>query len=149
MIIFNLPNHKREGANPSIDYLGALVFTAAVVPILIGLTEKGLTNTAGTAYSWFAWQVGGLLLLGAVLVAVFLFIETRAKEPILPLDLFRNRTDAASQAAMFLMSFAFFIAVIFMPRYYQAVRASAPPPRATCSGLSWSVSWAPASAPDW
>jgi EmrB/QacA subfamily drug resistance transporter len=130
VIIFNLPNHKREGANPSIDYLGALVFTAAVVPILIGLTEKGLTNSAGTAYSWFAWQVGGLLLLGAVLVLLFLFIETRAKEPILPLDLFRNRTYAASQAAMFLMSFAFFIAVIFMPRYYQAVRGIS----ATASG---------------
>jgi EmrB/QacA subfamily drug resistance transporter len=130
VIIINLPNHKREGASPSIDYLGALVFTAAVVPILIGLTEKGLTNSAGTAYSWFAWQVGGLLLLGLVLVGVFLVIESRAKEPILPLDLFRNRTYAASQAAMFLMSFAFFIAVIFMPRYYQAVRGIS----ATASG---------------
>jgi len=130
VIIFNLPNHKREGASPSIDYLGALVFTAAVVPILIGLTEKGLTNTSGTAYSWFAPQVGGLLLLGAVLALVFLFVETKVKEPIIPLDLFRNRTYAASQAAMFLMSFAFFIAVIFMPRYYQAVRGIS----ATASG---------------
>ncbi|MGC2192845.1 MAG: MDR family MFS transporter [Candidatus Dormiibacterota bacterium] len=130
VIIFNLPNHKREGANPSIDYWGALVFTAAVVPILIGLTEKGLTNPAGTAYSWFAPQVGGLILLGAVLAVAFLYIETRVKEPIIPLDLFRNRTYAASQAAMFLMSFAFFIAVIFMPRYYQAVRGIS----ATASG---------------
>ncbi|MGH7643812.1 MAG: MDR family MFS transporter [Candidatus Dormibacteria bacterium] len=130
VIIFNLPNHKREGASPSIDYWGALVFTAAVVPILIGLTEKGLTNTAGTAYSWFAPQVGGLLLLGALLAVAFLYIETKVKEPIIPLDLFRNRTYAASQAAMFLMSFAFFIAVIFMPRYYQAVRGIS----ATASG---------------
>jgi EmrB/QacA subfamily drug resistance transporter len=130
VIIVNLPNHKREGATPSIDYWGTLVFTAALVPILIGLTEKGLTNTAGTAYSWFAPQVGGLLLLGAVLVVAFLFIETRVKEPILPLDLFRNRTYAASQAAMFFMSFAFFIAIIFMPRYYQAVRGIS----ATASG---------------
>jgi EmrB/QacA subfamily drug resistance transporter len=130
VIIFNLPNHKREGATPSIDYWGTLVFTAALVPILIGLTEKGLTNTAGTAYSWLAPQVGGLLLLGAVLVVAFLFIETRVKEPILPLDLFRNRTYAASQAAMFFMSFAFFIAIIFMPRYYQAVRGIS----ATASG---------------
>ncbi|HVB53039.1 MAG TPA: MDR family MFS transporter [Candidatus Acidoferrales bacterium] len=130
VIIFNLPNHKRQGASPSIDYWGALVFTAAVVPILIGLTEKGLTNTAGTAYSWFAPQVGGLLLLGAVLTVAFLYLETKVKEPIIPLDLFRNRTYAASQAAMFLMSFAFFIAVIFMPRYYQAVRGIS----ATASG---------------
>lgn len=130
VIIFNLPNHKREGANPSIDYLGALVFTAAVVPILIGLTEKGLASSSGVAYSWFSWEVGGLILLGGVLGAVFLFIETRVPEPILPLDLFRNRTYAASQVAMFLMSFSFFIAVIFMPRYYQAVRGIS----ATASG---------------
>ncbi|MFZ0167980.1 MAG: MDR family MFS transporter [Candidatus Dormiibacterota bacterium] len=122
VIIINLPNHKREGANPSIDYLGTLVFTAAVVPILIGLTEKGLASSSGSATPWISWQVGGLILLGAVLCLLFLFIESRAKEPILPLDLFRIRTYAASQAAMFLMSFAFFIAVIFMPRYYQAVR---------------------------
>src|ERR1035437_7858723 len=122
VIIINLPNHKREGATPSIDYLGALVFTLAVVPILIGLTEKGIASSAGTAYSWLDWRVGGLILLGAILGLVFLFIESRAKEPILPLDLFRDRTYSASQAAIFFMSFAFFIAVIFMPRYYQAVR---------------------------
>ncbi|HUY57598.1 MAG TPA: MDR family MFS transporter [Candidatus Micrarchaeaceae archaeon] len=130
VIIFNLPNHKRDGATPSIDYWGTLVFTAAVVPILIGLTEKGLANSSGTQYSWFAPQVGGLLLLGALLTVGFLFIETKVKEPIIPLDLFRNRTYAASQVAMFLMSFAFFIAVIFMPRYYQAVRGIS----ATASG---------------
>ncbi|HVC40163.1 MAG TPA: MDR family MFS transporter [Candidatus Dormibacteraeota bacterium] len=130
VIIFNLPNHRREGATPSIDYWGALVFTAAVVPILIGLTEKGLASSSGVAYSWFSWQVGGLLLLGAILTVAFLYIETRVKEPILPLDLFRNRTYAASQTAMFFMSFAFFIAVIFMPRYYQAVRGIS----ATASG---------------
>ena len=130
VIIFNLPNHKRDGATPSIDYWGTLVFTAAVVPILIGLTEKGLASSSGTQNSWFAPQVGGLLLLGALLTVGFLFIETKVKEPIIPLDLFRNRTYAASQAAMFLMSFAFFIAVIFMPRYYQAVRGIS----ATASG---------------
>jgi EmrB/QacA subfamily drug resistance transporter len=130
VIAAQLPNHKREGATPSIDYLGALVFTAAVVPILIGLTEKGLTNSSGVGYSWLAWQVGGLIGLGVVLAAVFLFIETKVKEPILPLDLFKIRTYAASQAAMFLMSFAFFVVVIFMPRYYQAVRGIS----ATASG---------------
>ena len=130
VIIINLPNHKREGATPSIDYLGALVFTLAVVPILIGLTEKGIASSAGTAYSWLDWRVGGLILLGAILGLVFLFIESRAKEPILPLDLFRDRTYSASQAAIFFMSFAFFIAVIFMPRYYQAVRGIS----ATASG---------------
>ncbi|MHB8332374.1 MAG: MDR family MFS transporter, partial [Candidatus Dormibacteria bacterium] len=117
-----LPNHRKEGARPSIDYLGTLVFTAAVIPLLIGLTEKGLYSSSGQAIGWLEWRVGGLIALSAVLGALFIYVEHRAKEPIVPLDLFKVRTYAASQVAMFLLSFAFFIGVIFLPRYYQAVR---------------------------
>ncbi len=125
-----LPNHRAEGPRPKIDYLGTLIFTAAVIPLLIGLTEKGLTTASGQAVGWMTWQVGGLLGLSVVLGLVFLFVESRVAEPIVPLDLFRIRTYAASQAAMFLLSFAFFIGVIFLPRYYQAVRGIS----ATASG---------------
>jgi len=117
-----LPNHRQEGPRPSIDYLGTLVFTAAVIPLLIGLTEKGLDSSSGQALGWLDWRVGGLIAVSAVLGAVFVYIEHRAKEPIVPLHLFKVRTYAASQVAMFLLSFAFFIGVIFLPRYYQAVR---------------------------
>ncbi len=122
VISWILPNHRADGPRPSIDYLGTLVFTAAVIPLLIGLTEKGLTTTSGQTIGWLDWRVGGLLALSAVLGAVFVFIESRVAEPIVPLDLFRVRTYAASQVAMFLLSFAFFIGVIFLPRYFQAVR---------------------------
>lgn len=122
VISWILPNHRADGPRPSIDYLGTLVFTAAVIPLLIGLTEKGLTTTSGQTIGWLDWRVGGLLALSVVLGAVFVFIESRVAEPIVPLDLFRVRTYAASQVAMFLLSFAFFIGVIFLPRYFQAVR---------------------------
>ncbi len=117
-----LPNHRSVGPRPSIDYLGTLVFTAAVIPLLIGLTEKGLTTASGQTIGWLDWRVGGLLALAVVLGAVFIFVESRVAEPIVPLALFRVRTYAASQAATFLLSFGFFIGVIFLPRYYQAVR---------------------------
>jgi len=117
-----LPNHRSDGPRPAIDYLGTLVFTAAVIPLLIGLTEKGLSTSSGQTIGWLDWRVGGLLALAAVLGAVFVFIESRVAEPIVPLGLFRVRTYAASQVAMFLISFAFYIGVIFLPRYYQAVR---------------------------
>ncbi len=125
-----LPNHRSDGPRPKIDFLGTAVFTAAVVPLLVGLTEKGLTNTSGQAVGWITWQVGGLLALSAVLSVVFVLIEARVPEPIVPLDLFRIRTYWSSQAAMFLLSFAFFIGVIFLPRYYQASRGIS----ATASG---------------
>ncbi len=130
VISWILPNHRSEGPRPAIDYLGALLFTAAVIPLLIGLTEKGLTTASGQTIGWLDWRVGGLLALAAVLGAVFIFVESRVAEPIVPLDLFKVRTYAASQAAMFLLSFAFFIGVIFLPRYYQAVRGIS----ATASG---------------
>lgn len=117
-----LPNHRSDGPRPSIDYWGTLVFTAAVIPLLIGLTEKGLTTASGQTIGWLDWRVGGLLALAGVLGVVFVFIESRVAEPIVPLGLFRVRTYAASQAAMFLLSFGFFIGVIFLPRYFQAVR---------------------------
>ena len=131
-----LPNHRSEGPRPSIDYLGTLVFTAAVIPLLIGLTEKGLTTTSGQPIGWLDWRVGGLLALAAVLGGVFVFVESRVAEPIVPLSLFRVRTYAASQVAMFLLSFGFFIGVIFLPRYFQAVRDIS----ATASGyMLWTL----------
>src|SRR5437763_16296187 len=56
------------------------------------------------------------------ILAAFLFAETKAKEPIIPLDLFKDRDYAVSMAAVFAFGIAMFAAVIFMPRFYQTVR---------------------------
>jgi MFS family permease len=70
-----------------------------------------------------AWAPSAVLL-GLALGVVFLWVETRAAEPIVPLDLFRNRTYTASMVAAFLASFGFFGAIIFLPRWYQVVAGS-------------------------
>jgi MFS family permease len=93
------------------------VFTAALVPILIGLTNKQTMD-------WTDPQVGGLIGLGLVLTAVFLWVESRAAEPILPLSLFGNRSIAVSLMAVFLAGFGFFGAIIFVPRWFQVVLGS-------------------------
>ena len=64
--------------------------------------------------------------------AMFLWAESRAKEPIVPLNLFRNRTYAASMVATFFAAFAFFGAIIFLPRWFQIVQNFSP----TNSGLA-------------
>ena len=112
-----LPAHARTGVTRSVDYLGVFVFTLALVPILVGLTNK-------QTLEWSDPWVGGLIVVGLLLVAVFVWVEARAKEPIVPLDLFRNRTYSASLAAAFLASFGFFGAIIFLPRWYQVVNGS-------------------------
>ena len=101
----------------SIDYLGAAVFAAALIPLLIGLTNKQFNE-------WTDPLVGGLIALGLLLSAVFVWVESRAAEPILPLELFRNRTVTGSIIGTFLITFGFFGAIIFIPRWFQSVLGS-------------------------
>jgi EmrB/QacA subfamily drug resistance transporter len=112
-----LPNIRHPDVSRSIDYLGAAVFAVAITFFLIGLTNKQTGE-------WTDVAVGGFVLIGLAVGAVFLLIESRAREPIVPLALFRNRTYAASIASTFLVSFGFFGAVIFIPRWFQVVRGA-------------------------
>src|SRR5215469_7906370 len=121
---------SRQASIRDLDYLGIALFTAGVVPVMLGLTNKGELNSSGQLYAWTDPNVGGLMLLGLAVLVVFAFVESRAKEPIIPLDLFRARDYSVSMAAVFLFGVAMFTAVIFMPRFYQTVRGIS----ATASG---------------
>ena len=121
---------SRQASLRDLDYLGIALFTAGVVPLMLGLTNKGELNSSGQLYAWTDPNVGGLMLLGLAVLVVFALVESRAKEPIIPLDLFRARDYSVSMAAVFLFGVAMFTAVIFMPRFYQTVRGIS----ATASG---------------
>jgi EmrB/QacA subfamily drug resistance transporter len=97
-----------------IDYLGAAAFTLAIAPFLVGLTNKQTGE-------WSDPAVGGLILLGLAFGALFIWIESRVPEPIVPLGLFRVRAFTISVTGMFLAAFGFFAAVIFLPRWFQSV----------------------------
>jgi EmrB/QacA subfamily drug resistance transporter len=118
-----MPQLRRPGAHHDLDILGAAVFTAAVSPFLIGLTNAQNGE-------WLTFPVGGLIAIGLAVFAVFLLIERRAKEPIIPLHLFGDRTYSATIAATFFASFGFFAAIIFLPLYFQVVDGKS----ATASG---------------
>ena len=112
-----LPTVRRPDASRNLDFLGAGVFIVAISTFLIGLTNKQTAD-------WSTPEVGGLIAIGLALIAVFAFIESRAKEPIVPLDLFRNRTYTSSMLSTFLVSFGFFGAIVFLPRWFQFVAGS-------------------------
>ena len=119
-----LPAIRHPEAGRNIDYLGAAAFTAAVAPFLVGLSNKAgthLVNNAPVANDWTEPAVGGLMAIGVVFGAIFLWIESRAADPIVPLGLFRLRTFAISAAAVFFAGFGFLSAIIFLPRWFQAV----------------------------
>jgi EmrB/QacA subfamily drug resistance transporter len=119
-----LPSVHGEPPTRNLDYLGALVFAIAVIFLLLGLTNK-------QSAAWDSFEVGGYLIISVIVGTIFLLIERRAAEPIVPLELFRNRNYAVTIAATMLASMAFFGAIIFLPRWFQFVREVSP----TQSGL--------------
>ncbi len=112
-----LPTRIASDVDRHIDYLGAAVLALALVPLLIGFTNKQFGE-------WTDLDVGGLIALGLLLIPVFVFVESRAKEPILPLRLFGIRDFTASVLAFFLAAMGFFAAVVFLPRWFQVVNGN-------------------------
>ncbi len=119
-----LPTVHGERFTRNLDYLGAAVFAAAVSLLLIGLTNKQTQD-------WGDPWVGGAIALSLVLGAIFLLVESRAAEPIVPLELFRNRGYAVTILTAFLTAMGFFGAIVYLPLWFQTVKEVSP----TDSGL--------------
>jgi EmrB/QacA subfamily drug resistance transporter len=110
---------------PRIDYAG-FVLLSTVVTCLVLITTWG-----GNQYDWGSPTI---LLLGAAMVlslVVFVVVEGRATEPVIPLSLFRNPTFLVAAGVGFLVGFAMFGAITYLPQYQQIVRGAS----ATASGL--------------
>jgi EmrB/QacA subfamily drug resistance transporter len=125
MIMYRMPV-LRHGAGGRIDYLGAMLVVLTAATMLLGLT------LGGTSYPWASPQILGMFAVGGVSLAIFLWIETHATHPILPLHLFRIHAFRIAALASFVMSTAFLGVVMFMPLYMQVVQGI----NATQSGFS-------------
>ena len=112
-----LPMVHPEDAKFTLDIAGVITFTGAIVPVLIALTLAETSSWTDTAVlSWFA--------IGFVFLLVFIGVEYKAKDPMIPLDLFRNRTFAVSAFATFFAVFGFSILIIFLPLWFQIVQGA-------------------------
>ncbi|MFG2407175.1 DHA2 family efflux MFS transporter permease subunit [Streptomyces brevispora] len=117
-----LPVVKRK---VKVDWTGAFFISAAVSLLLLWVTF------AGDKYNWMSWQTG-VMLAGSVLLAVlFVFTESRASEPIIPLRLFRNRTITLASLASLFVGIAMFAGTVFFSQYFQLARGKSP----TMSGV--------------
>ncbi|MFG3507202.1 MFS transporter [Streptomyces sp. NPDC047821] len=117
-----LPVVKRR---VKVDWSGAFLISAAVSLLLVWVTF------AGDKYDWLSWQtyamVGGSVVLGAL----FLLVESRASDPIIPLRLFRNRTITLASVASLFVGVAMFAGTVFFSQYFQLARDKSP----TMSGV--------------
>jgi EmrB/QacA subfamily drug resistance transporter len=117
---------KHVRRDHSIDYLGATALVASVSSILL------YTAWAGGQYGWGDLSALRYLGLGLVLALVFVLVELRASEPILPMSLYRNPIFRVATSFGFLIGMAMFGAMVFMPIYLQVVDGMSP----TESGLA-------------
>ncbi|HZU78277.1 MAG TPA: MFS transporter, partial [Acidimicrobiales bacterium] len=90
-----------------------------------------LTTWGGTEYPWLSGQIIGTGVASVALLVIFVFVERRAAEPLMPLELFTNRVFDVSSAVGFIVGFAMFGAIIYLPLYLQTVHGASP----TTSGL--------------
>ncbi|KNB52918.1 MDR family MFS transporter [Streptomyces caatingaensis] len=108
-----------------IDYPGTLLI-ALVATCLVLMTSLG-----GVSYPWSSWQIIGLGVLGVLLLVPFVLVERRAAEPVLPLGLFRNRTFTLCSVIGFIVGFAMFGSMTYLPTFLQVVKGVTP----TLSGV--------------
>ena len=110
-----LRGEARPVRRPIIDYAGLALFFAGVSSLLIGFGQ------AGRAGRWSGLDVVGPLLLAAAALAVFVAVERRVPEPIVPLRLFRHRMVLAASVTGLLSGMAMFGAISFVPLFLQSV----------------------------
>jgi EmrB/QacA subfamily drug resistance transporter len=108
-----------------IDYAGTALLAAAATAMIL------LTSLGGNTYRWLSAPIIILGVASVVLVVIFLKVESAAAEPIIPLALLRNRTFSSTSAIGFVVGFAMFGAITFLPLYMQVVKGESP----TISGL--------------
>ncbi len=111
----SMPSVRPSRARPIIDWLGVAALLACIVPMLLAL------SLGGRAYAWDSGLVMGLLIVSAVMLAAFVAAETRAKDPLLPLALFKNPIFTVSMLSVFVTGVGMFGSIIFVPLFVQGV----------------------------
>ncbi len=114
-----------ERVHHVVDYLGTLLLGSGLTAIVLA------ASLGGNSYGWGSPVIVGLGIAGVLLLAAFAFVERRAQEPVLPPRLLANRVFAVTGAVGFVVGFALFGAVTYLPLFLQVVKGASP----TGSGL--------------
>ncbi|WP_326666003.1 MDR family MFS transporter [Streptomyces canus] len=121
-VVLHLPAKR---AQARIDYLGAALLTVGITSIVL------VTTWGGTEYAWTSARIMELIGIGVAALVGFVFWQTKAAEPVLPLHIFRSRNFTLMSIIGFITGFVMFGATLFLPLYQQSVQGAS----ATNSGL--------------
>jgi EmrB/QacA subfamily drug resistance transporter len=113
-IYAQFPYWRSEGVKRSIDWAGVSTLILSIVPLLLALTWV-------TEYGWGSARVESLLTMSAVMLVAFIYIETKAIEPMIPLVLFRTPVISMCSVASFILGMGMFGVIIYLPLFMQGV----------------------------
>lgn len=119
LIATALPKHRSVGA-VRFDVAGMFTMIVGVVGLLLALTF------GGKEFAWGSWQIIGLFTVSILFILAFVWVETKAAEPILPMRFFKDRTFTLINAIGFLMSVGMFGAMMFVPLFMQGILGISP-----------------------
>nr|AYE54079.1 MFS transporter [Streptomyces sp. KCB13F003] len=120
--VLHIPRHRTPHR---IDYLGTALIAAVAACFVL------MTSLGGVTYPWGSWQTVGFGVLGVLLLGAFVLVERRAAEPVLPLRLFTLRTFTLCAVIGFVIGFAMFGSMTYLPTFLQVVQGVSP----TMSGV--------------
>jgi EmrB/QacA subfamily drug resistance transporter len=113
-IHFEFPHMKPRGSSRQLDWAGFATLIGCVVPLLLALTWA-------TRYGWTSTRVLSLIALSIAMLGALLYSESKAAEPIIPLQLFRDPVIAVCSAAAFVLGMGMFGTIIYLPLFMQGV----------------------------
>jgi EmrB/QacA subfamily drug resistance transporter len=114
LIRMGLKESRARDSIPTLDWAGISTLTAWIVLLMLGFLDGGST------FAWYSWQEVALFTSAAVIFVIFLRVEQKAKEPVIPLGLFRIRTVSSSSAVAFLRGVSFYAIISYVPLLVQA-----------------------------
>jgi EmrB/QacA subfamily drug resistance transporter len=120
--VLHLPKKRAEAG---IDYLGVVLLTVGITSIVL------VTTWGGTEYAWTSARIMELIGIGVATLVGFVFWQTKAADPVLPLHIFKSRNFTLMALIAFIAGFVMYGATLFLPLYQQAVQGAS----ATNSGL--------------
>ncbi|CAN7358883.1 MDR family MFS transporter [Rossellomorea sp. LjRoot5] len=124
-MIYKMFPSQEQNRGLKVDYLGSIMLTLTIIPLLLAFTW------GGNDYEWVSLQIIGLLTTSVVALILFIITEKRASNPVLPLQLFKNKIFTLSNIIGFILGAGMFGAIMYMPFFIQGVMGTS----ATKSGL--------------
>ncbi|MFI2649899.1 MDR family MFS transporter [Micromonospora fulviviridis] len=117
-VTLHLPTVRRD--NVKIDYLGATLIAAGVSLLLVWI------SFVDDSFAWLSWQTGAMVGGSVLLLALAVLVESRAAEPVVPLEIVRERTTALAILGSLAVGMAMFGGAVFLGQYFQIGRGYSP-----------------------